>query len=158
MIKENEINELISNSISNLESKHQKLEVARESCRKTLDEQTAYFKEVANKVVPVIKFLKENRYWFSHPDNPFATSSGAILAVTDDSVYCYTHGDLVVKHDRFDFDEFKSIFVDQALSEIGLSTAMAGLLNVLQVQEKTLNDVIGIQQAMVDDLESMKEI
>ncbi|WP_336663282.1 hypothetical protein [Kurthia gibsonii] len=148
--------EAISKGISELESQHQEFESVRSSYIEALEKQTNKFKEIAKKIEPIIIFLKENGYKFSDSNNEFATSEGAILAVTNEHIYCYTHGELVDKYEKYNLNKSKQIMISQALSEIKFSVAVKGLLDVLNVQKKAINQVLREHQMLIDDSESLE--
>lgn len=160
MIETNKIDvlilEAISKGVSELESQHQEFESAKSSYIEDLEKQTNKFKEIAKKVEPIINFLKENGYTFSDSNNAFTTSEGAILAVTNEHIYCYTHGELVDKYQKYNLNKSEKIMISQALSEIQFSVAVKGLLDVLNVQKKAINQVLRKHQMLIDDFESLK--
>jgi hypothetical protein len=134
------VDQIIAKSIETLEENERVLQSYKASYQSVISEQQKLFLELADKINPIIEYLKEQGYHFYNSEFDFRASNGPVIGKDNKFAYIYEgRGHLVTKYDYYN-NESKVIVLDNFLSSNSFKLAMEALLSVTNIQSKIIKE------------------
>lgn len=149
------IDEIISESIAELEDKDKKIEELRSVFRDKLKEQEKEFFDLGEKVYPIIKFMKDKNYYFFNERLDCNSSRGPVVGRNNNILYIYEGGRyLIYKYDLYS-EEGIEIPFNKFILENSFDDAIDGLLSLLRLQDHILNKYTGNIDKIDNELKNL---
>ncbi len=127
--------------IQKLEDNQKQIEELKNINKSLISEQVELFSAFVNKLMPVLNFLRDNRYNFSHPILKPASLRGPVIGYNkiDNLLFVFDVRENCIRQvNLFNKEEFIVTFY-HFFENNNFEIAMDGLLSVLKKQNETIN-------------------
>lgn len=144
-----ELDRKINSVIETLEESDRLFVSYKETYLNTLKQKEEKFLELAEKVKPIIDFMKSKNYAFNSTKFDCFSKEGPVIGYKDNIMFVYAGGQYIIKQNVYNPEEHKPYLFQHFFSEHSFTDAIEGLLSVITFHEKAIKQF----QDLIDEAE-----
>ncbi|WHY63660.1 hypothetical protein [Cytobacillus firmus] len=129
--------------LEKLKANHERFKEAKRQHEEILKRQTEIFQQRIEELKPVMKFLYDSNFMFSHPTLKIRSGRGAVLDFDEKNQESYVfdiESDWIKKINMYDKDRVSTVPTWQFVEQRNVENAINGLNSLLTFQDKIVND------------------